>query len=64
MVKRNVMVKKKVVKKNIVRGVVYILVIFNNINIIIMDEMGNVICWSMVGGLGFKGFKKFIFYAV
>ncbi|GAA6933637.1 30S ribosomal protein S11 [Helicobacter pylori] len=63
MAKRNVAAKKKVVKKNIARGVVYISVTFNNTNITITDEMGNVICWSTAGGLGFKGSKKSTPYA-
>ncbi|NHA85046.1 30S ribosomal protein S11 [Helicobacter pylori] len=63
MAKRNVMAKKKVVKKNIARGVVYISATFNNTNITITDEMGNVICWSTAGGLGFKGSKKSTPYA-
>ncbi|CAX29980.1 30S ribosomal protein S11 [Helicobacter pylori] len=63
MAKRNVVAKKKVVKKNIVRGVVYISATFNNTNITITDEMGNVICWSTAGGLGFKGSKKSTPYA-
>ncbi|MGL2569816.1 30S ribosomal protein S11 [Helicobacter pylori] len=63
MAKRNVVAKKKVVKKNIARGVVYISATFNNTNITITDEMGNVICWSTAGGLGFKGSKKSTPYA-
>ncbi|UOR77908.1 30S ribosomal protein S11 [Helicobacter pylori] len=63
MAKRNVTAKKKVVKKNIARGVVYISATFNNANITITDEMGNVICWSTAGGLGFKGSKKSTPYA-
>ncbi|MGT0063194.1 30S ribosomal protein S11 [Helicobacter pylori] len=63
MAKRNVVAKKKVVKKNIARGVVYISATFNNTNITITDEMGNVICWSTAGGLGFKSSKKSTPYA-
>ncbi|GAA9924093.1 30S ribosomal protein S11 [Helicobacter pylori] len=63
MAKRNVTAKKKVVKKNIARGVVYISATFNNTNITITDEIGNVICWSTAGGLGFKGSKKSTPYA-
>ncbi|TPH33715.1 30S ribosomal protein S11 [Helicobacter pylori] len=63
MAKRNVTAKKKVVKKNIARGVVYISATFNNTIITITDEMGNVICWSTAGGLGFKGSKKSTSYA-
>ncbi|WP_163499424.1 30S ribosomal protein S11 [Helicobacter suis] len=60
---KRVGVKKKVVKKNIARGVVYIAASFNNTNITVTDEMGNVICWSTAGGLGFKGSKKSTPYA-
>ncbi len=63
MAKRNVVAKKKAAKKNIARGVVYISATFNNTNITITDEMGNVICWSTAGGLGFKGSKKSTPYA-
>ncbi|GAA7285758.1 30S ribosomal protein S11 [Helicobacter pylori] len=63
MAKRSVVAKKKVVKKNIARGVVYISATFNNTNITITDEMGNAICWSTAGGLGFKGSKKSTPYA-
>ncbi|BCZ19948.1 30S ribosomal protein S11 [Helicobacter sp. NHP19-012] len=55
--------KKRVVKKNIAKGVVYICASFNNTNITITDEMGNVICWATAGGLGFRGSKKSTPYA-
>ena len=51
-------IKKKVVKKNIARGVVYISATFNNTLVNITDEMGNAIAWSSAGSLGFKGSKK------
>ncbi len=51
-------VRKKVVKKNIARGMVYIAATFNNTIVTVTDEMGNVLCWSSAGGLGFKGSKK------
>ena len=51
-------VKKKVLKKNIARGVVYISATFNNTLVNITDEMGNTIAWSSAGNLGFKGSKK------
>ena len=51
-------VKKKVVKKNIGTGIVYVAATFNNTVIIITDAMGNVIAWSSAGHLGFKGSKK------
>ncbi len=50
--------RKKVVKKNIAKGIVYINATFNNTVITITDEMGNVIAWSSAGSLGFKGSKK------
>ena len=50
--------RKKVVKKNIARGVVYISASFNNTLVTVTDEMGNAISWSSAGSLGFKGSKK------
>ena len=62
MAKRKV-TRKKVVKKNIARGVVYITATYNNTVITITDEAGNVIAWSSAGALGFKGSKKSTPYA-
>ena len=62
MAKRKV-ARKKVVKKNIAKGVVYISATFNNTVVTITDEMGNVIAWSSAGSLGFKGSKKSTPYA-
>jgi len=62
MAKRRV-TRKKVVKKNIARGIVHIAATFNNTMITITDEMGNAIAWSSAGGLGFKGSKKSTPYA-
>lgn len=56
-------VRKKVAKKNIARGVIYISATFNNTVVTVTDEMGNVICWSSAGALGFKGSKKSTPYA-
>ena len=55
--------KKKNAKKNIARGIVCISASFNNTNITVTDEMGNVLCWATAGGLGFKGSKKSTPYA-
>ncbi len=55
--------RKKIVKKNIARGVVYISATFNNTVVTVTDEMGNVIAWSSAGSLGFKGSKKSTPYA-
>ena len=57
MAKRKV-TRKKVAKKNIARGVLYITATFNNTSVTITDDMGNVIAWSTAGSLGFKGSKK------
>ena len=62
MAKRNV-IKKKVAKKNIAKAIVCISASFNNTNVTVTDEMGNVICWATAGGLGFKGSKKSTPYA-
>ncbi len=50
--------RKKIAKKNIARGVVYISATFNNTVVTVTDEVGNVIAWSSAGSLGFKGSKK------
>lgn len=60
---KKTMTKKKVIKKNIARGIVYISATFNNTNVTVTDEVGNVICWATAGGLGFKGSKKSTPYA-
>jgi small subunit ribosomal protein S11 len=62
MAKRKV-TRKKVVKKNIAKGIVHIAATFNNTMITITDDMGNAIAWSSAGGLGFKGSKKSTPYA-
>ncbi|PAF48273.1 30S ribosomal protein S11 [Helicobacter sp. 12S02232-10] len=63
MAKRNTATKKRIIRKNIAKGIVCISASFNNTNVTITDEMGNVICWSTAGGLGFKGSKKSTPYA-
>ena len=62
MAKRKV-TRKKVVKKNIAKGIVHIAATFNNTVITVTDEMGNVITWGSAGALGFKGSKKSTPYA-
>ena len=57
MAKRKV-TRKKVAKKNIAKGVVYVTATFNNTSVTVTDDMGNVIAWSTAGALGFKGSKK------
>ncbi len=63
MAKRNSATKKRIVRKNIAKGIVCISASFNNTNVTVTDEMGNVICWATAGGLGFKGSKKSTPYA-
>jgi len=57
MAKRKV-TKKRVVKKNIGSGIVYVAASFNNTVITVTDMMGNVVAWSSAGALGFRGSKK------
>jgi len=58
---------KKVVKakhaKNIVAGVANILATFNNTQVSITDNHGNLIGWSSAGRVGFKGSRKSTAYA-
>lgn len=56
-------IRKKTIKKNIAKGIVHISATFNNTSVTITDEMGNVLCWSTAGALGFKGSKKSTPYA-
>ena len=56
-------VKKKTVRKNIAKGIVYISATFNNTMITVTDEMGIAIAWSSAGALNFKGSKKSTPYA-
>ena len=56
-------VKKKTVRKNIAKGIVYISATFNNTMITVTDEKGNAIAWSSAGALNFKGSKKSTPYA-
>lgn len=55
--------KKKVVKRNIGLGVVYIQASFNNTLITITDKTGNVLAWKSSGTQGFSGSKKSTPYA-
>ncbi|MAQ72504.1 MAG: 30S ribosomal protein S11 [Candidatus Marinimicrobia bacterium] len=44
-------------------GIVHIKATFNNTNITITDENGNVIAWATAGKAGFKGSRKNTAYA-
>lgn len=50
--------RKKKIKKNIQKGIAHIHATFNNTQITITDEMGNVVAWSSAGVRGFKGSRK------
>ena len=52
--------KKKKINQN---GVVHIKATFNNTNITVSDEFGNVIAWATAGKAGFKGSRKNTAYA-
>ena len=56
-------VRKKLVKKNVAKGVAHIHSTFNNTIVTISDEAGNVVAWSSAGALGYKGSRKSTPYA-
>ena len=52
--KKQALLKKKKIKKNITSGIAYVYSTFNNTIISIADESGNVVSWSSAGAKGFK----------
>lgn len=50
--------KKKKIKRNVIRGVVYIKATFNNTVITVTDRNGNTLCWDSGGSIGYKGSRK------
>lgn len=54
---------KKSSKKQVINGVAYINVSYNNTLVTITDSNGEVLSWSSAGALGFKGTKKSTPYA-
>ncbi len=54
---------KKTSKKQVLNGVAYVNVSYNNTLVCITDPKGEVIAWSSSGKLGFKGTKKSTPYA-
>lgn len=54
---------KKSSKRQVINGVAYITVSYNNTMIAIADTKGEVLAWSSSGALGFKGTKKSTPYA-
>ena len=55
--------RKKVEKKNISRGRMYIQSTFNNTLVLITDDIGGAVSWSSSGSCGFKGARKATPYA-
>jgi small subunit ribosomal protein S11 len=51
-------VYKKREKKTVPIGRVFVQASFNNTIVTITDPIGNVICWSSSGSLGFRGSRK------
>ena len=50
--------RKKREKKHVPLGVVFIKATFNNTQVTITDQNGNVVAWSSSGSVGFKGSRK------
>jgi small subunit ribosomal protein S11 len=50
--------KKRVQRKNIVKGQAHIQSTFNNTLVTLTDMDGNALSWSSAGALGFRGSKK------
>lgn len=50
--------RRKKVSKSVKSGRIYIRSTFNNVNISVTDDNGNVVAWSSAGNVGFKGTKK------
>jgi small subunit ribosomal protein S11 len=49
---------KKLSRKKLVTGVLYVQSTFNNTKLLLTDEKGNAVCSSSSGSLGFRGAKK------
>jgi small subunit ribosomal protein S11 len=50
--------KKKKIKRNVARGIVYIKATFNNTMVTVTDRNGQTLCWDSGGTMGFKGSRK------
>ncbi|MEI6539397.1 MAG: 30S ribosomal protein S11 [Planctomycetota bacterium] len=51
-------VKKKKIRRNVNKGIVYIKATFNNTIVTMTDATGDGICWATAGTVGFKGSRK------
>lgn len=54
---------RKKVKRNVPNGRCYVNAGFGNTVVTVTDGVGNVVCWSTAGMLGFKGSRKGTPYA-
>jgi len=52
------MAKKKKVRKNVIKGIVYVKATFNNTLVTITDTNGEALCQDSGGSVGFKGARK------
>ena len=55
--------KKKKAKKNILNGIAYVQSTYNNTNVSIADNQGNIISWASAGQKGFIGSRNSTPYA-
>ena len=55
--------KKKKIRRNVAKAIAHIKATFNNTNITVSDEFGNVVAWATAGKAGFKGSRKNTAYA-
>ena len=54
---------KKKIRKNVIKGIAHVKASFNNTQVTITDNQGNLIGWSSAGRVGFKGSRKSTAYA-
>ncbi|TSC91991.1 MAG: small subunit ribosomal protein S11 [Parcubacteria group bacterium Licking1014_17] len=54
---------QKKIKKQLIKGVIYVTSSYNNTIVSITDNSGNVCVWSSAGSIGFKGTRKSTPYA-
>lgn len=54
---------KKKIRREVLKGKVYIKATFNNTIVSITDMAGNVLCWASAGTIGLKGTRKSTPYA-
>lgn len=55
---KNTNKKKRVIRKEIEFGKVYVSASFNNTLVSVTDEQGNILTWGSSGSVGFKGTRK------